>query len=170
MNVAYLIPGTQSYRPANDEDAGFGLGGAGGVAAGKDGEAGVVVLIFRIRLAPSSNAAPELVPTPVNLSFILPSTISCNFDAVEATVGAWVQLPAAKDCTIASRSTGAAPSLLGWATNDGFPTEIAQRQVDNGWGAYETFNDDDQPTGVFIPAGGYTLISNDTNLFPIWAN
>jgi len=169
VNAAYLIPGTQNYRPANDEDGDFGLGGAGGIAVGQDGEAGVVLLIFRIRLVPSSNAAPELAPAPANLSFILPSTISCNFDAVEASMGAWVQLPAANDCTIESRSTDAAPSLLGWATNADFPIDIAQRQVDNGWGAYETFNDDGDLTGVFIPAGGYTLISNDTNLHPIWS-
>jgi hypothetical protein len=59
--------------------------------------------------------------------------------------------------------------LLGWATSPNFPVEIAKRQVDNGWGAYETFNADGQLTGVFIPAGGATFLSTSGNLFPIWS-
>lgn len=51
----------------------------------------------------------------------------------------------------------------------GFPSATAQRQVANGWGAYETFNDNGQLTGVFIPAGGYTAVTGDTNLYPIWS-
>jgi hypothetical protein len=27
--------------------------------------------------------------------------------------------------------------ILGWATYEEFPVDIAQRQIDNGWGAYE---------------------------------
>jgi len=90
---------------------------------------------------------------------------------VEASLGSWIELPSASDCTIATRATGSQPTLLGWATNADFPIDIAQRQVDNGWGAYETFtNDDGQLTGVFIPAGGYTLVSNDTNLYPVFSS
>ena len=59
--------------------------------------------------------------------------------------------------------------MLGWATSPNFPVEIAKRQVDNGWGAYETFNADGQLTGVFIPAGGATFLSTSGNLFPIWS-
>jgi hypothetical protein len=41
--------------------------------------------------------------------------------------------------------------------------------VDNGWGAYETFNDAGQLSGVFIPAGGATLISAAGKLYAIWS-
>jgi len=103
------------------------------------------------------------------LVFELPEGVACNFDSVEASLGSWIELPSAGDCTITPRAGDEDPSLLGWATQEDFPVEIAQRQVTNGWGAYETFNDDGQLTGVFIPAGGYTEVSNDTNLFPIWS-
>jgi len=61
-------------------------------------------------------------------------------------------------------------NLLGWATFEGFPQDIADRQVANGWGAYETFDEDGNLTGVFIPAGGSTFISGATRLYPIWSN
>ena len=45
--------------------------------------------------------------------------------------------------------------------------EVARRQVDNGWGAYEWSNDEGKAFGVFIPAGGSTLLSNSLRLYPI---
>ena len=75
-------------------------------------------------------------------------------------------LPGAEVCTTSSPNS---PTLLGWGTDPNFPVDIAQRQVDNAWGAYETYGDDGQLTGVFIPAGGYTAVTNDTNLYPIWS-
>jgi len=104
------------------------------------------------------------------LDFTLPSDVRCNFTAVEASQGSWVQVPSASDCTISGRTTDSAPTLLGWATDPDFPLAIAQRQVDNGWGAYETKNEAGQLTGVFIPAGGYTAVTSDTNLHPIWSD
>ena len=92
----------------------------------------------------------------------------CGTGSVSGLAGTWVQLPAPSDCLPADGATQS--NLLGWATNADFPVDIAQRQVDNGWGAYETFNNGGQLTGVFIPAGGYTLLSSDTNLHPIWAS
>jgi len=35
-----------------------------------------------------------------------------------------------------------------------FPQAIAQRQTENGWGAYEIFNANGALISVFIPAGG----------------
>ena len=173
MNQSYLVDGTQLFRPADDEAGNPGFGGTGGIApnaAGQDGQPGIVALVFRILLPPDAGASSVSEPATATVSFILPSIISCSFDAVEASSGAWVQLPDAGDCMITTRTTDSQPTLLGWATNADFPIDIAQRQVDNGWGAYETFNSNGQLTGVFIPAGGYTLISNDTNLYPIFSN
>jgi hypothetical protein len=76
-------------------------------------------------------------------------------------------LPEANDCTPPASKPNA--NLLGWATSPNFPVSIAKRQVDNGWGAYETFNDAGQLSGVFIPAGGATLISAAGKLYAIWS-
>jgi len=143
-----------------------GLGGWTG-AAGADG---YVLIRFIINIPSSTpNAGGELTTRTINVNFGLNDKISCNFDAIAASLGSWIQLPAASDCSITPRAGGEEPSLLGWATQEDFPAAIAQRQVDNGWGAYETFNDDGRLTGVFIPSGGYTTVSNDTNLYPIWS-
>lgn len=75
---------------------------------------------------------------------------------------------AASDCTAPPSNPDA--TLLGWATTLDFPVDIAERQVDNGWGAYETFNETGQLTGVFIPAGGMTQVSAPNNLYAIWSN
>jgi hypothetical protein len=92
---------------------------------------------------------------------------TCTNSSESGTGGTWITLPGASDCTPPASKPGA--TLLGWATSPDFPVEIAQRQVDNGWGAYETFNADGQLTGVFIPAGGATFLSGSGNLFPIWS-
>jgi hypothetical protein len=100
------------------------------------------------------------------LTFDLPEGVNCSFDNVEASPGSWVQLPSAQDCTTDSADT---PTLLGWATQADFPVQIAQRQVLNGWGAYETFDENGALSGVFIPARGFTVLTADTDLYPIWA-
>ena len=168
-----LLLGSASFSPADATD-GAGLGGDGktsenGPLSGSGGQAGSVTITFIIIPTPSTGSSVA-APRAISLDFTLPTGIECRFDSVEASLGSWIELPSASDCTIATRATGSQPTLLGWATNSGFPVDIAERQVDNGWGAYETVNDDGQLTGVFIPAGGYTLVSNDTNLHPIWAN
>ncbi|MGB4325170.1 MAG: hypothetical protein WBJ33_07925, partial [Candidatus Nanopelagicales bacterium] len=58
--------------------------------------------------------------------------------------------------------------LLGWATYADFPVEFAQRQVDMGWGAYETFNGDGSIKGVFIPLGHYAYFTSDLSFHAIW--
>lgn len=90
---------------------------------------------------------------------------SCTTSA-SGTQGTWVTLPAASDCTAPVARTGAV--LLGWATAPNFPIAIAQRQVNNGWGTYEIFNEEGQITAVFIPAGGATFLSAAGSLYPIW--
>jgi hypothetical protein len=60
--------------------------------------------------------------------------------------------------------------LLGWSTDKDFPVEIATRQVNKGWGAYEIFNSNGSISAVFIPVGSYTFIGNDNTLYAIWAN
>ena len=115
----------------------------------------------------NSTSSPASAAPPIQLVLQLPDGTECGA-STPLPRGAWAQLPTASACTSADAPSGS--TLLGWATNADFPVDIAQRQVDNGWGAYETFNSDGQLTGVFIPAGGYTLVSNDTNLYPIFSN
>ena len=156
--------------------AGTDTAGAGGasqtstsVANGNPGSAGSVTVIFYIRNTPTNPSTSTGTASAVTLAFDLPDGVRCDFGSVEASIGSWIELPAASDCSVTPRAgdTSEDSTLLGWATSADFPVEIAQRQVDNGWGAYETYNDDGQLTGVFIPAGGFTQISGPTNLFPI---
>jgi hypothetical protein len=86
--------------------------------------------------------------------------------SVSGMQGTWVNLPAANECTPPASKAGA--TLLGWATTPTFPVAVAQRQVDNGWGTYESFNAEGQLVAVFIPAGRATYLSGDNNLYAIW--
>lgn len=113
----------------------------------------------------SSSAAAE--PQTVEISLTPEDGTTCRNSSQPGTAGTWINLPGADDCTPPASKAGA--TLLGWATSPNFPVEIAKRQVVNGWGAYETFNDDGQLTGVFIPAGGATLLSSAGKLYTIWS-
>jgi len=84
---------------------------------------------------------------------------------VSRAAGSWVPLEAAADWTAPPSNPGATP--LGWATTLDSPVDIAQRQVANGWGTYETFNDAGELTGVFIPAGGSALLTTSNRLYAI---
>lgn len=88
--------------------------------------------------------------------------------SVSGVVGAWVDLPNLNECS--SDVGRAGRSFLGWATSSDFPVEIAQRQVDNGWGAYEIFDSTGALSGVFIPRGGATLISAPAEIYAIWSD
>ena len=116
----------------------------------------------------SSGQSSGSLGRTVQISLNASADSGCEGDAVSGVVGTWIELPAASECRPPNASDAAA--LLGWATDTDFPVAIAQRQVDNGWGAYETKDESGQLTGVFIPAGGSTLLTNDTNLYPIWSN
>ena len=114
-----------------------------------------------------SSSSTSTAPQTFDLSITPTEGTSCSNTSPSGTSGTWINLPGADDCTVPPTNPGA--TLLGWATSPDFPIEIAQRQVDNGWGAYETFNADGQLTGVFIPAGGATFLSAAGKLYPIWS-
>lgn len=84
---------------------------------------------------------------------------------ISAGIGSWVTLPTPASPPATSPNS----TFLGWATYEGFPVEIAQRQVSNGWGAYEVFYDDGSLRGVFIPAGGSACIAAPAPMFPVWS-
>lgn len=113
--------------------------------------------------SPSSSS-----PEPAVLELFLSPTDGtvCNSRSESGAVGTWVSLPSANDCTPPAAIPNAL--LFGWATTPDFPIEIAQRQVNNGWGAYEIFDDEGRLTAVFIPSGGSTALSSAGELYPIW--
>jgi len=168
-NSTYLR-GSATYATASSGGAGDrGLGGSGGSPIGGSGSTGSITITFVLDPSTLSSASSSsaLVARSVALNLTLPTGMTCDFGSITASDGAWVRLPSASDCTNGDARSGS--TLLGWATAKGFPVEIAQRQVEKGWGVYELTDDDGSITAVFIPAGGMTLLSNDTSLYPIWA-
>jgi len=125
-------------------------------------------IIFTVSLSDPPVTSSESQPMVTTLTMSYGDGEACAPTSIAGVRGQWVDLPMAETCTNSSRSSSAV--VLGWATQPNFPVTIAQRQVDNGWGAYETFDDDGNLTGVFIPAGGATLLSNDNVLHAIWSN
>lgn len=117
----------------------------------------------------SSSSAADSQPVEASLSLDLAASgASCKSgSAATGFVGTWLTLPSADDCTSTTRSDA---KLLGWSTSKDFPVEIAQRQVSNGWGAYEMTNESGRVTAVFIPAGKATFVSGSNSLYPIWAS
>ena len=63
----------------------------------------------------------------------------------------------------------AGKTFLGVATSEDFPVAIAQRQVDNGWGAYEIYDADGRLASVFIPAGKWLHLTAVPRLHAIWS-
>ena len=112
----------------------------------------------------SSTAA---VPAPTFEIALTPTDgTTCTSSGQSATGGTWLTLPGANDCTPPASKAGA--TLLGWSTTPNFPVAIAQRQVTNGWGTYETINSAGEITSVFIPAGRATFLSGANSLYAIW--
>jgi len=145
-------------------------GGAGGdPLRGEDGWVVITWVVPAPLPAPEDSAEPVGPREPVVFEFAMPAGMECEAPRSDSS-GLWVQLPAADQCSggVSARS-GSTPELLGWATQPDFPADIAQRQIDNGWGAYELFDASGELTEVFIPAGGWASGSADTSLFPIWA-
>ena len=116
----------------------------------------------------ASSGTAANTPVEVSLSLDLgASGASCTEgSAATGTTGSWLKLPGAGDC---SSKTEPKATLLGWATTADFPVEIAQRQIKNGWGAYEMFDSEGRMTAVFIPAGQATFVSGPNSLHPVWA-
>ena len=112
----------------------------------------------------SSSSTPA--PAVFEMTFAPADGTVCTTRSESATVGSWIGLPTANQCTPPAARPNA--KLLGWATTPDFPLSIAQRQVDNGWGAYEIFNNEGRLTAVFIPAGRATQVSSPASLYPIW--
>ncbi|MCF8531022.1 MAG: hypothetical protein K9G69_07015 [Candidatus Nanopelagicales bacterium] len=114
-----------------------------------------------------SPASSSSEPAVVELTLSPTDGTVCTSRGESGAIGTWLSLPSADDCTPPATTPNAL--LLGWATTPDFPLAIAQRQVDNGWGAYEIFNDDGRLTAVFIPAGGATVVSSAGQLYAIWS-
>lgn len=119
--------------------------------------------MFSAEIASSTTSSPSIT---FSLSFSGDGTCSTTF--VYAVQGQWVSLPGSASCQKFPESPDA--QLLGWATSPTFPVSIAKRQVDNRWGAYETFDSRGRLSGVFIPAGGYAHLSGNNTLYQIWSN
>ncbi|HEY7821877.1 MAG TPA: hypothetical protein VIG24_03530 [Acidimicrobiia bacterium] len=117
----------------------------------------------------TSSGAAASTPVEVSLSLDLASSGATCIEGSAATgvAGAWMTLPGADSCTSQTKPDA---NLLGWATTADFPVDVAQRQIDNGWGAYEMFNEEGRMTAVFIPAGQATFVSASNSLHPIWAS
>jgi hypothetical protein len=115
------------------------------------------------------DSSTEAVPAPTFEIALTPTDgTTCVNSKQAATGGTWLTLPGANDCTPPATKAGA--TLLGWSTTPDFPLDIAKRQVANGWGTYEIFNDAGRITAVFIPAGRATFLSGTNTLYAIWNN
>ena len=138
-----VVNGAASFSPA---------GGASGVG-------GYITFTFYSSSQLASPASPVTAQVEmVSLSWAGMQTTT------EAARNSWVQIP---DSTQVSKP---GYRLLGWSTTADFSENIAQRQVDRGWGVYEVFDETGRITAVFIPAGGHAFLTGDASLHPIWAS
>lgn len=118
--------------------------------------------------------------TSVGSSSGVPATVDVNLGigaedgsvtsswTAPTVVGTWKQLPESTNVVGAGDNLGKV--FLGVATTEDFPVQIAQRQVDNGWGVYEIYSDDGRLSSVFIPAGGWAHVTAQPRLFPVWGD
>ena len=86
----------------------------------------------------------------------------------ETTIGSWLSLPASSE--VSGTGDNAGKEFLGVATSADFPVDIAQRQIDNGWGVYKIDGDDGSLKSVFIPADYSMHITAAPRVFAIWSN
>ena len=109
------------------------------------------------------SAAPQVVSVDLDLEAAeLPASWSQS-----SILGSWYQLPASVDVVGVGENAG--KTFLGVATREDFPVAIAQRQVDNGWGAYEIHDADGRVESVFIPAGKSLHLTAVPRLHAIWS-
>lgn len=101
--------------------------------------------------------------TVADPTFILTSNStdrgSC-WPTVSGLSGTWVQLT---DSGCAPPAGQGNATLLGWATSPDFPVIRSRNQV----AVDEDFNG---VRMIFIPINGYTLLSGDNTMYPIWSN
>jgi len=71
---------------------------------------------------------------------------------------------------VSGTGDNAGKEFLGVATSADFPVDIAQRQIDNGWGVYKIDGDDGSLKSVFIPADYSMHITAAPRVFAIWSN
>lgn len=113
---------------------------------------------------PSNTTAPDSPLTQtLDLLFDTSGGVNCNAPLISGSFGVWVQLPSADICTLPTDQS--ALTLLGWSTNPNFPRQVAQEQVHSGWGAIDAEYGGQRM--IFIPAGGYTFMSGNNQLFAI---
>lgn len=118
----------------------------------------------------SSSGSSRAVPATVDVNLGLSAedgSVTSSWTA-PTVVGTWKQLPESTNVVGAGDNLGKV--FLGIATTEDFPVEIAQRQIDNGWGAYEIYSDDGRLSSVFIPAGGWAHVTAQPRLFPVWSD
>ena len=118
--------------------------------------------------APSNGSGSQSVaPQSVNVDIGLDTgEIPASWSG-ETTIGSWLSLPASSE--VSGTGENAGKEFLGVATSEDFPVEIAQRQIDNGWGAYEIYSDDGSLLSVFIPAGYSVHVTASPRVFAIWS-
>ena len=114
----------------------------------------------------SSSGVPATVYVNLGLS-AEDGSVTSSWTA-PTVVGTWKQLPESTNVVGAGDNLGKV--FLGVATTEDFPVQIAQRQVDNGWGVYEIYSDDGRLSSVFIPAGGWAHVTAQPRLFPVWGD
>ena len=118
--------------------------------------------------APSDGSGSQSVaPQSVNVDIGLDTGEVPASWSGETTIGSWLSLPATSE--VSGTGENAGKEFLGVATSEDFPVEIAQTQIDNGWGAYEIYSDDGSLLSVFIPAGYSVHVTASPRVFAIWS-
>ena len=118
--------------------------------------------------APSNGSGSQSVaPQSVNVDIGLDTGEVPASWSGETTIGSWLSLPATSE--VSGTGDNAGKKFLGVATSEDFPVEIAQRQIDNGWGVYEIYGDDGSLLSAFIPAGYSVHITAAPRVFAIWS-
>lgn len=110
---------------------------------------------------PLSSPSPSPAPVVSILSFQALDGSCGTSRSASGTNSSWVQLPGADQCA----RTGKV--LLGWSTSPDFPVDVAKAHVDRSMGAIDDYFNGMRM--IFIPAGGYALVSGDNTLYPIWS-
>lgn len=137
------------------------LGPQGSVVGAIQFDTSTFAIRWGTAIASSGGSAP---PVPTYAITSNPDIRDTCWPTVSSSGGSWVQLT---DSGCAPPSDRPGARLLGWATSSNFPVERAQRQVDLGWGAIDETIDGIRM--IFIPLNGYTLLTGDNTMSPIWS-